>query len=307
MTCASVEALTPAVHLEGDELVLDGLRVSGAAAIAAREAMDAGQDLDMVVQRMLEIGAMVLSHGTQSSVVEAVSRELRSHARTLAEVRDLNDKVAAKGLGFEEQILPVLERSFAPFSDIVEATGGTPGADGRDKKGDFTVTLNPAGLAGADRRVVVEAKDRPTQRLTGKDGALTYLDAAMRNRAAHAGVLVFATATPALADTPLRVYPGNRVLVRYDKDIQDPLALEVACHLARTLAAGVNDADSDTLDRGVLAEQVAKLTEIVEAAAEIRGGLLEAKRGLGRIDVAYQALRNDAKAVLGSLTEQLAA
>lgn len=51
---------------------------------------------------------------------------------------------------------------------------------------------------------------------------------------------------------------------------------------------------------------MAKLTEIIESAAEIRGGLLEANRGLGRFDVAYQALRTDALTELEALAAQLA-
>jgi hypothetical protein len=71
---------------------------------------------------------------------------------------------------------------------VVEATGGIPGADGRDKNGDFVIVLDPAGL-GRDCRVMVEAKDKPTQKLTGKDDALAYLSAAMRTAMRRAGVL----------------------------------------------------------------------------------------------------------------------
>jgi hypothetical protein len=102
--------------------------------------------------------------------------------------------------------------------DIVEATGGTPGLDGKNKKGDFVVTLNPESVGGRDRRVVIEAKDRPSQKLSGKTGALTYLTEAMENRAADAGILVCSTGVPALTGHRLRVYAGNRILVRYDKD-----------------------------------------------------------------------------------------
>ena len=295
-----------AVTLTDSGLLIEHLLVSGPVADAAAHAVSQGADAAETVRRMLQIGALVLQHGANASVVDAVRSELRSHAQAAQTLRAVAEKTASKGFTFEELLHPVLDSAFAPHLDIVEATGGTPGADARNKKGDFTVTLNPGSVSGRDLRVVVEAKDKPSQKLTGKDGALPYLADAMSNRAAHAGVLVCATATPALAGQRLRVYPGNRILVLFDKDAQDPLALEIALQLARTLAAGASaEPDETGLDRGALAGQVARLTEIVEAAAEIRGGYLEASRGLKRIDGAYQTFRADALSVLGELTDTL--
>jgi len=132
-------------------------------------------------------------------------------------------------------IAPAIEAAHAPYGDLVEDTSKAKGIDGSDK-GDFTVTLNPDSTGGRDRRVVLEAKDVP--RLKAKD-APAYLAEAMSNRQAEAGIVIFATATPALADHPIRVYPGNCILVLFDKEDPQPLALEIACQLARTLALNV--------------------------------------------------------------------
>ena len=80
--------------------------------------------------------------------------------------------------------------------------------------GDFLLTVNPRDTAGARRRVVFEAKDRQLS----LNKALTELDAAMLNRSAQVGVMVFArTAQAPLSRRPLRVYPGNRILVVWER------------------------------------------------------------------------------------------
>lgn len=237
------------VALEEGTLRIGDLEITGAAADAAAQAVEDGRDLAEFVTQMLHVGAMVLLHGANVSVVDAVTRELRRSQESQQALRAARNRMSAKGLSFEELLAPVLDSAFAPYGDIVEDTSGTPGPDGRDKKGDFTVTLNPSTVGGAGRRIVVEAKDKPGQRLTGKDGALTYLDDAMRNRQAAAGVLVCATPTPALAEQRIRVYPHSRILVLLDKEAPDPLALEVACHLARTMATQATDADAELIGR----------------------------------------------------------
>lgn len=294
------------VALDGDQLVIRGLTVRGAPADAVRHCIEHGGDAEEVTRQMLDIGGVVLQHGANSTLVQAVIAEMRSEGVTQVSLRGMAERVAAKGLRYEEQVQPMLEAAFASHGDIVEATGGTPGLDGKNKKGDFVATLNPDSIGGRDRRVVIEAKDRPTQRLAGKDGVLTYLAEAMRNRAADAGIVVCSAAVPALAGHRLRVYGGNRILVRYDKQEADPLALEVACQLARALAARAFGDEDTGAGRGLLVERVERLREVIEKAREIHGGVLEARRGIGRIDTAYETMRIEALAVIYEMEDRLA-
>jgi hypothetical protein len=299
------DALAPPVALDGDQLVIRGLLVRGAPAEAVRHCVEQGDDAEDTVRQMLDIGGMVLQHGASSTIAQAVIAEIRSDGITQEAIRAVADRVAAKGLVYEEQVHPVLESAFAGHGDIVEATGGTPGLDGKNKKGDFVVTLNPETLGGRDRRVVIEAKDRPSQKLSGKTGALTYLTEAMENRAADAGILVCSTAVPALAGHRLRVYAGNRILARYDKDEGDTLALEIACQLGRAFAARAQGAEDD-LSVTLLAAKVERLREVIEQARAIHGGVLEAKRGIRRVDEAYETMRREALAVIHELEDRLA-
>lgn len=299
-------SIPPKVMLDGDQLVIRDLLVRGAPAEAVRHCIDHGGDSEDTVRQMLDIGGAVLQHGANSTLVQAVIAEMRNEGVTQESLRLMAERVAAKGMAYEDQVRPVLEAAFAPHADCVEDTSGTPGLDGKSKKGDFVATLNPESIGGADRRVVIEAKDRPTTKLRGKDGALTYLALAMENRQAAAGVFVCATAVPALAGHRLRVYPGNRILVRFDKDDGDVLALEVACQLARGLAARALG-DEDGLSTRLLVEKVERLREVIEQAHEIRRGVLEARRGINRVDEAYETLRREALAVIYEMEDRLAA
>lgn len=194
----------------------------------------------------------------------------------------------------------MLDQQFVPHQDIFEATGATKGI-GDDKVGDFVLQVNPRDTRGHDRRVVFEAKDR---RLS-LNKALAELDAAMVNRGAQVGVLVFARDAQApLAGRPLRVFPGNRILVVWESETHGDLALEVAAQLARTLAVVVEPEDARLNRRGV-ATRVEKLISVIERADGIGQGLTGARRGLDSAEVAYRELRKDALALLSELQDRL--
>jgi hypothetical protein len=268
--------------------------------------MEQGGDPVATVRQMLDIGGMVLQHGANSTLVEAVIGEIRRESVTQKSLHAISERAPAKGLRFETLLQPILEAAFAGHGDVVEATGGTPGIDGASKKGDFVVTLNTETIGGRNRRVVVEAKDRPSQRLAGKDGALTYLADAMVNRSAAAGVMVCAQRVPALGHHRHRVFSGNRILVLLDKEDPDPLAVEVACQLARGVAGrAVGDEDLGT-SRPYVTERVERLREVIERASEIRAGVVHARNGLQRIDAAYRDFQEDALALVYELEDRLA-
>jgi hypothetical protein len=295
------------VVLEDDRLVVRDLAVDGAALVAAREAVAHGRDLELTVRQMLETGGAVLLHGSGKGTVDAVGAEVDRLLTALSErsgrieaVRGLQQRIAAKGFAFEELLAPVLDACFAPHQDVVSVTSASTGiAD--DKVGDFCVTVNPRDTGGRDRRIVIEAKDRKLS----MDKSLAELDAAMLNRDAQVGVLIFAKAAQApLAGKPLRVLHGNRIVLVYDKDEQSPLALEVGCQLARTLAIAAEREDL-TLDRGMLTERLAKLVNAIERAGAIQRGIRSARRGLDAAEDAYREMSEETLALLYELEDRL--
>jgi hypothetical protein len=250
----------------------------------------------------------VIRHGASKGTIDAVSAEVDRLLSALDEksarieaVRSTQSRLPAKGFTFEEAVGPALDRCFASHQDIIEATGRTRGiAD--DLVGDFVVTVNPRDSGGRHRQVVFEAKDRALS----MPKALAELDAAMLNRTAEVGVLVFAHGRQApLLGKPLRVFSGNRLIVVWDPEDQgSDVALEVCAQLARTLAIAA-ERDDLTLDRTVLADRIAKLINTVERANGIQRGIRSARRGLDAADKAYLEMVDDAMALLCELQDRV--
>lgn len=292
------------ITLSPTGLHITDFTVTGSALEVIQQAARDGDAPETGLRRVLDVGGSVLLSGEHGALLDAVDERvdrlidaMDTRAEALTRLRVVADTASAKGAAFEDLVAPVLERCFAPFGDVVEDTSRTAGVDGRSKHGDFTVTL------AGDRvqRVVVEVKDRPQLKLTGGTGALAALSQAMRNREAQVGILVCATPTPALAAQRLRLYGDDQIIVLLDKDDPDPLALELACQLARALAD--RPAGRSEVDTAAVAEGVARLHEILEAAGEIRRGCQEASRGIERISVSYEGLRREAGAVIGALQD----
>lgn len=292
-------ALTPSA------LRIYDMTVTGPAFEAVSRAAASGEAPEVALCRALDVGGSVLLAGPHHDLLDAVDERvgrlidaMDSRADGFARLRAVSEATAAKGVAFEDLVAPVLERCFAPFGDVVEDTSRTAGIDGRSKHGDFTVTL-----AGENpRRIAVEVKDRPTLKLTGASGALTALRQAMANREAQVGVLVCATPTPALASQRLRLYGADQILVLLDKDDPDPLALEIACQLARALTARP-ESGGEEVDATLVADSVVRLREILDAASEIKRGAQEAARGLKRVEAGYADLVEQASGVIERLAE----
>lgn len=309
----SVEPVPPikppaAVALDGDRVLIHDLSVDGALAALVQDAVAAGRDPELVVRQALEVGAAVLSHGAAKGTVDAVSAEVDRLLTALDEkssrieaVKRLRERIAAKGLSFEAALPPVLDGCFAPHNDVVEATGATRGI-AEQKVDDFAVVVNPRDTGGRDRRIVFEAKDR----MMSLPKALAELEAAMLNRNAVVGVLVFAHRAQApLAGKPLRAFPGNKLMVVWDTEADpDHLALEVAAQLARTLAIAAQAEDAKLNRRGV-GTRIEKLINVVERADAIRRGISGARSGLDAAEDAYYEMNEQALELLLELQDRI--
>ncbi len=90
----------------------------------------------------------------------------------------------------------------------------------------------------------------------------------------------------------------------WEQESGGDLALEIATQLARTLAIGVEREDGKLNRRGV-ADRLAKLVNVIDRAEEIERGISGARRGLDAVEHAYEAMREDALALLYELQDRL--
>ncbi len=307
MTAAGQDDISNAVSLADGTLRIHDLEVTGASAEWAARVAGGGGDVQAAVEQALDLGSRVLLHGAALGTVDAVAAEvdrliegLDAKVALLQYAGRAAARTSTKGLRYEQDLAPVLDACFAAHHDVVEDLSTTPGV-GEVKTGDFVVTLNPQDTGGHRRRIVFEAKN---QKLS-MAAAQAELDAAMSNRAADVGVLVFAAQSQApLHGKPLRVLHGNRLLVVWSADGGN-LALEMAAQLARSLAQHVVEDHGGKLNRRVLAGRLERLITIVESAQDIERGLDGARIGLDKAHDAYELMREQALAELYEIQNRL--
>lgn len=307
MTAAQQEEIPEAVSLTDGTLRIHELAMTGASAEWAAKVAGGGGDLQTAVEQALDLGSRVLLHGAALGTVDAVAAEvdrllegLDSKVALLQYASRAAARTSTKGLRYEQDLAPVLDACFANHHDIVEDLSTTPGI-GDVKTGDFVVTLNPKDTGGHLRRIVFEAKN---QKLS-MAAAQSELDAAMSNRGADVGVLVFAAQSQApLHGKPLRILHGNRLLVVWSPETGS-LALEMAAQLARALAQTVAEDRGGKLNRRVLADRLERLTTIIESAQDIERGLDGVRIGLDNAQDAYDRMREQALAELYEIQNRL--
>lgn len=241
---------------------------------------------------------LVVGHNTD---VLAKVTSLIDKLEQKQKLEEQHQRSTQKGAPFEDQVEVELHAIHARLGDDVRCvkheTGLVPGSEA----GDFLVTINTAQTGGREARVVIEAK---TGKLTGPK-AHEELQAAMANRGAHAGILVF----DGVNDAPLRgrrymAYPDGEIVAVLD-DEYGPLAFEVACIQARLHALATVAADGK-LDAKWLAAQCERLSKVIEQAAAIKQGSAAARRGLEKVDSSYEEFREQALLLLEEIKGRVA-
>lgn len=172
-------------------------------------------------------------------------------------------KSAAKGGDFEAVIETLLGEIARGANDILERTGTESGDNGRSKKGDFVLTLDPDLARGSELRVVIEAKDR---KMSGRE-MRDELRAAKTNRDAAAALVVFTPAHAPAGIAPFDVRAGD-VYAVIDPADPDVATLQAAVRLARLLALASLRESQAEVD---LTEVRAALTAIRECLEVVRG------------------------------------
>lgn len=253
------KAIEDAVAEDGGALptVLDGHREGLEAILDSRFDPDSKTSVLALMEDMLTdarrvqieaIAGLVSVDGDESPLAKlraGLGRDIKEHLKDqLQGVRDevkavseriaVNEGVApviaittAKGFTFEDVLHARLESIAAVHGDLAEQMGMSAGVAGT-KKGDEIITLNREDARGTEARFVLEAKSTKL----GLRKAYEELDAAMENRHATAGIIVFSSLDKAPSMVPFH-YADNRAIVVLDEDGQDDGALRLAYMWAR--------------------------------------------------------------------------
>ena len=244
--------------------------------------------------RVLEKLELVTRSNTD--VVERVT-QLVERVEARLGLDDAHERSAHKGVPFQDVVRAELEAIHGPLGDEVIDTSREYGELPNSQAGDLVIRINPRETRGRELRIAVEAK---TGKLSGPKTQEALRDAAA-NREAAAAIVVFDSATDApLGGRSFCPYPKSRFAVVLDADERNPLALEVAARQARSLALASLEPESG-IDAQWLDERCRQLAELIEAARDVKHGANAARRGLERVDSAYDELREQALAVLDEI------
>ncbi len=266
---------------------------------ALREAMLDGTGPLGIVKAELAglLKTVIAAQNDSGKQLAAITTQLTAAER----LKEEHWRGTAHGLDYEAQVGCALAWVHAPHGDTVMPVGNELGAE-RSRAGDHVVMLNPDVTRGHELRIAVEVKAQPL----GIKAALAELDRAMANRDAQAGVLVFASANLAPLDGhSLRTYGGNRFVVVYDRDDEDRVALEAACHLARSFALADIVDDEDQINAERIAEQLQRLNAVLDETRGIAYGVTAARKGIDKVEITYEAMRTKVTAIVREIGESL--
>ena len=195
-------------------------------------------------------------------------------------------KSAAKGGDFEDLIEGMLGDIARGANDLVERTGTDAGDNGRSKKGDFVLTLDPSVARGAELRVVVEAKDRKVSGREMRD----ELREARVNRDAAVGLVVFTPQHAPAGIAPFDVRAGDVYCV-IDPADPDPATLEAAVRLARLLALASLREHEAAIDAAALTETMTAIREQLENVRAMKVQLTSIGTTSGQVSASLDRMR----------------
>lgn len=224
-------------------------------------------------------------HQFRSEVTDAFEKlhaRLTTMEATFAARGAERARSSAKGTDFEDLLGELLEDVVRGTGDGIERTASATGDIIRSKKGDFLLTVDPQMCAGAELRVVIEAKDRKVSWREIRD----ELGAAKHNRGAQMAVAIFTPAHAPSGIAPFDVRFGHVVCVM-DPEAPDVATLSAAVRLARLYALASLHGREREIDAARVSQQVAairgeldavrglktQLTSIGRAAADVSQGL----------------------------------
>lgn len=195
-------------------------------------------------------------------------------------------KSSAKGADFEDLLEEMLGEALRGTGDAVERTGTAAGDVTRSKKGDFLLTIDPQRCAGAELRVVIEAKNRGMSSREMRD----ELTAAMRNRGAAAALAIFTPEHAPAGMAPFDVRFGH-VFAVIDPQSPDLATLGAAVRLARLHALASVATQKAEIDPGRIGAALLAVKTELDAVRALKVSLTSIKTTADNITTGLDRLR----------------
>lgn len=207
---------------------------------------------------------------------------------------------AAKGADFEDLLESLLGEIARGANDLLERTGTESGNDGRSKKGDFVLTIDPAVSPGCELRVVIEAKDR---QVSGRE-MREELRAAKTNRDAAVALVVFSPAHAPSGIAPFDVRAGD-VYAVIDPADPDSETLRAAVKLARLLAVASRREHEAEVDLAAVAHALDQIRATLDSIRGLKTQLTSISTTSTGVSMALDKLREAIVGWIGTAEKEL--
>ena len=207
---------------------------------------------------------------------------------------------AAKGADFEDLLESLLGEIARGANDLLERTGTEAGNDGRSKKGDFVLTIDPAVSPGCELRVVIEAKDR---QVSGRE-MREELRAAKTNRDAAVALVVFSPAHAPSGIAPFDVRAGD-VYAVIDPADPDSETLRAAVKLARLLAVASRREHEAEVDLAAVAHALDQIRATLDSIRGLKTQLTSISTTSTGVSMALDKLREAIGGWIASAEKEL--
>ncbi|MDP3990950.1 MAG: hypothetical protein Q8P63_01500 [Candidatus Nealsonbacteria bacterium] len=237
----------------------------------------------------------------------AIEKEITAKDSAQAAAKAEAKKGTQKGFEYEELVFMEVEKIAHVLGDTCLPTGKEIGQVLNSKLGDTVVTLNSSETGGATLKIVFEAKDKEMYLST----LLDELEGAQKNRGAGAAIGVV-SGKDTLKDVReaigvFRDYPNKRAICVLDKEIIDPIALEVAYKLARTkllLGLQTKEMKSESIDIATINILIDEIKNNLSEFTTIKSTLTKATGTISNAQTQIDAMKADLVSKLDDLSEK---
>jgi urease gamma subunit len=232
--------------------------------------------------------------------MERELQRLHDAEKAKEELEAERSRGTAKGRAYEEIVFEAIDAIAHAQGDDCDAVGDLKGATRRT--GDIVVGID-ACRGPARGRILFEAKD---SRLS-KPEALRELDRGLRERDADMAVLVVCgTENLPARIHQLREYNGDKLIVAFDPEQDEPLVLELAYSLARARVL-LTRSDGDGVDAGAIDDTVERALAAMEDVRRIKSQLTGATTSIEQARSILEAMADRVRTELAEIQRLLAA